>query len=60
MTIFVIVFKALDVSATEVIKKILPNGRIEILDDCGHSISLERPRKLANIITSFLNESHSK
>ncbi|XP_065062071.1 monoacylglycerol lipase ABHD6-like [Rhopilema esculentum] len=48
--------KALDVSATEVIRDIHPESQIEILDDCGHSIALERPRKLATLITRFLED----
>lgn len=48
--------RALHVSSTDTIKKILPDVQIDILNDCGHSISLERPRKLASIITRFLEQ----
>eukprot|EP00794_Sanderia_malayensis_P004850 gene4850-5486_t len=50
---------ALDVCGAEIIRKKLPSCRVEILEECGHSIALERPRKLARILTSFVDESHS-
>jgi len=48
--------RALHVSATDTIRKLLPDANIKLLDDCGHSIALERPRKLASVITTFIEE----
>ncbi len=47
----------LDVSGADVIRKKLPNCTMEILDDCGHAIELEKLQKLAKILTKFIDES---
>ncbi|KAG7495254.1 monoacylglycerol lipase ABHD6 [Solea senegalensis] len=47
--------KLLDVSGTTVVQAVLPNCRVELLDNCGHSVSMERPRKAAKLIMDFMS-----
>jgi pimeloyl-ACP methyl ester carboxylesterase len=34
----------------------LPNARLEVLEDCGHCVDLERPASLAELVESFFAE----
>jgi pimeloyl-ACP methyl ester carboxylesterase len=34
---------------------LLPNARLELIDDCGHYVDLEQPEKLADLVTAFVN-----
>lgn len=45
----------LDVSGAAVLQAALPSCQVDLLDDCGHSVALERPRKAAKLITDFLS-----
>uniref|UniRef100_A0A8C6V0Y1 AB hydrolase-1 domain-containing protein n=1 Tax=Neogobius melanostomus TaxID=47308 RepID=A0A8C6V0Y1_9GOBI len=47
--------QVLHVSGASVIAAALPHSQVALLDDCGHSVALERPRKLASVICSFLS-----
>ncbi|XP_037535670.1 monoacylglycerol lipase abhd6-A [Nematolebias whitei] len=47
--------QVLDVSGATVIQTALPCCQVEVLDNCGHSVALERPRKLATLISDFLS-----
>ncbi|XP_035518235.1 monoacylglycerol lipase abhd6-A-like [Morone saxatilis] len=47
--------QVVDVSGAAVLKTSLPNCQVEVLDNCGHSVALERPRKAANLIMDFLS-----
>ncbi|XP_062271479.1 monoacylglycerol lipase abhd6-A-like [Scomber scombrus] len=47
--------QVLDVSGAAVLQAALPNCQVAILDQCGHSVALERPRKAANLIVDFLS-----
>ncbi|XP_017284746.1 monoacylglycerol lipase abhd6-A isoform X2 [Kryptolebias marmoratus] len=47
--------QVLDVSGAAVIQTALPRCQVEVLDSCGHSVALERPRKLAKLIGDFLS-----
>lgn len=47
--------QVLHVSGAEVIAAALPHSQVALLDDCGHSVALERPRKLASLVCSFLS-----
>lgn len=47
--------QVLHVSGASVIAGALPHSQVALLDDCGHSVALERPRKLASLICSFLS-----
>uniref|UniRef100_A0A3B5MG27 AB hydrolase-1 domain-containing protein n=1 Tax=Xiphophorus couchianus TaxID=32473 RepID=A0A3B5MG27_9TELE len=46
----------LDVSGAAVIQKVLPHCQVDLLDNCGHAIALERPRKFANLVLDFHNK----
>ncbi|XP_032405255.1 monoacylglycerol lipase abhd6-A-like isoform X2 [Xiphophorus hellerii] len=46
----------LDVSGAAVIQKALPHCQVDLLDNCGHAIALERPRKFANLVLDFHNK----
>lgn len=44
----------LDVSGVAVLQTAVPSAKVELLDNCGHSVSLERPRKAAKLIMDFV------
>ncbi|XP_029007376.1 monoacylglycerol lipase abhd6-A-like [Betta splendens] len=46
--------RVLDVSGAAVLQAAVPGSRLELLEHCGHSVSLERPRKAANLIMDFI------
>ncbi|MDP1753056.1 MAG: alpha/beta hydrolase [Reyranella sp.] len=39
---------------TERMAKQLPHARFEVIEDCGHMAPLERPRKLATLLTDWI------
>ncbi|KAF3856745.1 hypothetical protein F7725_017468 [Dissostichus mawsoni] len=39
-----------------VLQAALPNCQVELIENCGHSVALERPRKSANLIMDFLSK----
>ncbi|XP_010755235.2 monoacylglycerol lipase abhd6-A [Larimichthys crocea] len=47
--------QVVDVSGSTVLQAALPNCQVELLDNCGHSVVLERPRKAAQLIVDFLS-----
>ncbi|XP_037611697.1 monoacylglycerol lipase ABHD6-like [Sebastes umbrosus] len=47
--------KVLDVSGAAVLQESLPNCQVALLDNCGHSVVLDRPRKVAKLIMDFLS-----
>ncbi|XP_070758312.1 monoacylglycerol lipase abhd6-A-like [Enoplosus armatus] len=47
--------QVVDVSGAAVLQAALPSCQVELLDNCGHSVALERPRKAAKLITDFLS-----
>ncbi|XP_040060906.2 monoacylglycerol lipase abhd6-A isoform X1 [Gasterosteus aculeatus] len=47
--------QVLDVSGAAVLEARLPNCQVTLLEKCGHSVSLERPRKTANLIMDFMS-----
>ncbi|XP_073324143.1 monoacylglycerol lipase abhd6-A-like [Pagrus major] len=47
--------QVVDVSGATVLKSTLPNCQVELLESCGHSVALERPRKAAKLIMDFLS-----
>ncbi|XP_055014893.1 monoacylglycerol lipase abhd6-A-like isoform X1 [Boleophthalmus pectinirostris] len=47
--------QVLHVSGASVITAALPHSQVELLENCGHSVALERPRKLATLISNFLS-----
>ncbi|XP_015224520.1 PREDICTED: monoacylglycerol lipase abhd6-A-like [Cyprinodon variegatus] len=46
--------QVLDVSGAAVIQKALQHCQVDVLDDCGHSVALERPRKIAKLMMDFV------
>lgn len=40
----------------EAMRLSLPQGRLEIVRDCGHSVPFERPRELSALVTPFFTE----
>lgn len=47
--------QVLHVSGATVLQEALPNCQVDLLEKCGHSVSLERPRKAAKLIMDFLS-----
>ncbi|KAF1392108.1 hypothetical protein PFLUV_G00049110 [Perca fluviatilis] len=47
--------QVVDVSGAAVLQAALPNCQVALLDNCGHSVALERPRKAAKLIVDFLS-----
>ncbi|KAJ7375047.1 Alpha beta hydrolase [Desmophyllum pertusum] len=45
----------LDVSAVDIIREKVKDCEIQILDSCGHAITLERPWRSAKLILQFIN-----
>lgn len=43
------------VSGAAVLQAALPGCQVDLLDDCGHTVTLERPRKAAKLILNFLS-----
>ncbi|XP_030633560.1 monoacylglycerol lipase ABHD6 [Chanos chanos] len=46
--------QVLDVSGASVLAKAIPGCRVDILDNCGHSVIMERPRKSAQLVMDFI------
>ncbi|NWT95045.1 ABHD6 lipase, partial [Urocynchramus pylzowi] len=51
--------QVLDVSGASVLASAIPDCHVYILENCGHSVVVERPRKTANLILEFLALLHS-
>ncbi|XP_041837125.1 monoacylglycerol lipase abhd6-A-like [Melanotaenia boesemani] len=47
--------QVLDVSGAAVIQGVLPHCQVDLLESCGHSVALERPRKIAKLMVDFLS-----
>ncbi|XP_065142761.1 monoacylglycerol lipase ABHD6b [Paramisgurnus dabryanus] len=43
-----------DVSGAAVLKEAIPASRVDLLDNCGHSVVMERPRQTAKLIFDFI------
>ncbi|XP_017305513.1 monoacylglycerol lipase ABHD6 [Ictalurus punctatus] len=46
--------QVLDVSGASLLADTLPGCQVDLLDNCGHSVVMERPRKTAHLIMDFL------
>ncbi|XP_018600037.1 monoacylglycerol lipase ABHD6 [Scleropages formosus] len=46
--------QVLDVSGASALAEALPGCQVELLDNCGHSVVMERPRKTAKLILDFM------
>ncbi|XP_041417783.1 monoacylglycerol lipase abhd6-A-like [Xenopus laevis] len=51
--------QVLDVSGAEVLAGSIRGCQVEILENCGHSVVMERPRKSAKLMTDFLSSLQS-
>jgi len=51
--------QVLDVSGADMLAKSIANCQVELLENCGHSVVMERPRKTAKLIVDFLASVHS-
>lgn len=52
--------QVLHVSGTAVLQAGLKDSKVELLDNCGHAIALELPRRAADIIVDFLSAQEVK
>ncbi|XP_036390173.1 monoacylglycerol lipase ABHD6b [Megalops cyprinoides] len=46
--------QVVDVSGASVLAEALPGCQVEVLENCGHSVVMERPRKTAKLIMDFI------
>ncbi|KAM3846461.1 monoacylglycerol lipase ABHD6 isoform 1-T3 [Vipera latastei] len=46
--------QVLDVSGADILAKSIPDAQVHILENCGHSIIMERPKKTAKLILDFM------
>lgn len=44
----------MDVSGATVISEVLPGCRMDLLENCGHSVAMERPCRTAKLILEFI------
>ncbi|NXA56535.1 ABHD6 lipase, partial [Nothocercus julius] len=51
--------QVLDVSGADILAKAIPNCHVHILENCGHTVVVERPRKTAKLMLEFLALLHS-
>lgn len=51
--------QVLDVSGADVLAKSITNCQVELLENCGHSVVMERPRKTAKLMVDFLASVHN-
>lgn len=51
--------QVLDVSGAEVLSNAIPGSQVEVLENCGHSVVMERPRKSAKLIVDFLSSAEN-
>lgn len=51
--------QVLDVSGADMLAKAIANCQVELLENCGHSVVMERPRKTAKLIVDFLASVHN-
>lgn len=51
--------QVLDVSGADMLAKSIANSQVELLENCGHSVVMERPRKTAKLLVDFLASVHN-
>ncbi|XP_011492889.1 monoacylglycerol lipase ABHD6 isoform X2 [Oryzias latipes] len=47
--------QVVDVCGAAVIQAALPHTQVDVVDNCGHSVVLERPRKMAQLLMDFVS-----
>lgn len=51
--------QVVSVSGADVLAKSIANCQVELLENCGHSVVMEKPRKTAKLIVDFLTSVHN-
>ncbi|KAM6979995.1 monoacylglycerol lipase abhd6-A [Aplochiton taeniatus] len=51
--------QVVDVSGAGVLQEAVSGCQVDLLDNCGHSVVMERPRKTAQLIVDFLSARHT-
>uniref|UniRef100_A0A4W5KXZ3 Abhydrolase domain containing 6, acylglycerol lipase n=1 Tax=Hucho hucho TaxID=62062 RepID=A0A4W5KXZ3_9TELE len=51
--------QVVDVSGASMLKEAVSGCQVDLLDNCGHSVVMERPRKTAQLIMDFINNQHN-
>ncbi|KAF6098389.1 abhydrolase domain containing 6, acylglycerol lipase [Phyllostomus discolor] len=51
--------QVVNVSGADVLAKSIANCQVELLENCGHSVVMEKPRKTAKLIVDFLTSVHN-
>ena len=49
------VFQIIDISSVEVIAEKVKDCKIQIVDNCGHAVTFERPLKSGKLILQFIH-----
>lgn len=52
--------QVLDVSGADVLAESVPSCHVELLENCGHSVVMERPRKTAKLLVEFLSSLNNR
>lgn len=47
--------QVLHVSGAAVLQAALPNCQVALLDNCGHALTLDTPRRIGTLITDFVS-----
>ncbi|XP_049588955.1 monoacylglycerol lipase abhd6-A [Syngnathus scovelli] len=47
--------QVLDMSGASAVQAVVPHSQLFLLDNCGHTIALERPRQAARLVMDFLS-----
>ncbi|XP_065096870.1 monoacylglycerol lipase ABHD6 [Paramisgurnus dabryanus] len=51
--------QVLDMSGASVLAEAVPGCQVHLLDNCGHTVVMERPKKSAQLIADFINTNHN-
>ncbi|KAK6320776.1 hypothetical protein J4Q44_G00077520 [Coregonus suidteri] len=51
--------QVVDVSGASMLMEAVSGCQVDLLDNCGHSVVMERPRKTAQLIVDFINNQHN-
>lgn len=52
--------QVVDVSGAAVIAEVVPGCRLDLLENCGHSVVMERPCRTAKLILEFVIDQQEK
>lgn len=54
LCVWYVILQVLDVSGASVLAEAVPGCQVHLLDNCGHTVVMERPRKSAQLIMDFI------